>query len=344
MHILGRTTDDGPVATLGTHRAADGSDVAPVGLDLDHPHTALVVGKRGMGKSHTVAVIAEEIAATDGVTGVVLDPMGELTTLATLTGVHVHDPVVRPDALPPRAWCDLLDLDPAGPVGGLVWRVAHDTNSIDEMLAAIADATVDTSTARAAHNHLETARRWSVFNHEGITAPDLLETDLSVIDLGDLPTEPANAVVRTLLDDLYTTLRADQTAPLPWVFLDEAHAFFDGIARRGLRRLLTRGRHPGISTVLATQRPAALPAVAISQADLVLAHRLTADADLDALERIRPTYLTDSLRDRRPDTTGQATVVDDRTEVARAITVRDRQTPDAGASPTATDRTTDDTP
>jgi hypothetical protein len=102
-----------------------------------------------------------------------------------------------------------------------------------------------------------------------------------------------------------------------------------------LRRLLTRGRGPGVSLVAATQRPAALPDVAVSQADLLVAHRLTARDDREALARARPAYMRDSFDERMPTTVGAALVVDDATESVHAVQVRERRTAHGGASATA---------
>lgn len=73
-------------------------------------------------------------------------------------------------------------------------------------------------------------------------------------------------------------------------------------------------RGPGVSLVAATQRPGALPATAISQADLLVVHRLTGRADREAL------------------------VIDDATETVNTVTVRERLTPHDGASPRASAR------
>lgn len=90
--------------------------------------------------------------------------------------------------------------------------------------------------------------------------------------------------------------------------------------------------------VLATQRPAALPAVAVSQADLLVAHRLTAEADLEALAAARPTYAAAPLADRLPERPGEAVVVDDATEAVHIVRVRERRTPHGGTSPRASGR------
>ncbi|MFD1525899.1 ATP-binding protein, partial [Halolamina salina] len=124
---------------------------------------------------------------------------------------------------------------------------------------------------------------------------------------------------------------------LPWLFVDEAHVAVDGVAGTALRTLLTRGRAPGVSLVLATQRLSALPAVAASQADLLLAHRLTSEADIEALAAASPTYLSGTLEDRLPSGRGEALVVDDATESTHAIRVRDRHTPHGGDTPRASE-------
>ncbi|MFC6730270.1 helicase HerA domain-containing protein, partial [Natronoarchaeum mannanilyticum] len=67
---------------LGTYRALDGSAGAPLYLDLDGPHAALLVGKRGYGKSYTMGVIAESLARSSGVAPVVVDPMGVFRELS----------------------------------------------------------------------------------------------------------------------------------------------------------------------------------------------------------------------------------------------------------------------
>jgi len=82
--VLGRDGDReaGPVGRLGSYRALDGSDGAPLHLDLDGPHAMLLVGKRGYGKSYTMGVIAESLARSPGVAPVLVDPMGAFDTLA----------------------------------------------------------------------------------------------------------------------------------------------------------------------------------------------------------------------------------------------------------------------
>jgi len=132
-----------------------------------------------------------------------------------------------------------------------------------------------------------------------------------------------------------TVCLAGDADRLPWLVFDEAHVRFDGIARPALDRLFTRGRAPGVSVVCATQRPAALPATAVSQADLLVAHTVTSEADVSKLAATRPTYLDGGLRTRLPDERGVALVVDDTSEAAHTVCVRARRTPHGGETPRA---------
>ncbi|WP_132056869.1 ATP-binding protein [Halorussus amylolyticus] len=345
-------TPDAPTGHLGAYRARDGSPGARVRIDLNRPHAGLVVGKRGYGKSYTLGVLAEELTRASGVLPVVADPMGVFSSLAGVGVEVVSCPRVPADALGPRAWCDLLGLAPDSAVGALVWQAAGACATLAGMreFVAAADTKAERATRRAAENHLALADSWDAFAPEGLAASDLLgdgspsRSDAEsnsgagvVLDLSGFDPTPANAVVRGVASGLYDRCVRGTPARLPWLLVDEAHAFFTGTADPALRTVLTRGRQPGVSLVAATQRPSALPPVAISQADLVVAHRLTSHADLGALADARPTYVSSSFDERLPENPGEALVVDDATESVHAVRIRERGTPHGGGSPCASD-------
>ena len=332
-HVLGRDGDRGPTAALGSFLARDGSAGADVALDLDGPHVGLLAGKRGSGKSYTLGVIAEGIAAANGVTGVIVDPMGVYEGLAAGAAATVVDqPTVAAGALDPRDWPPLFDLDPTSAAGSLLWQVAGTASTLDGMMAALEDVDATAAARRAVRNHLHLADSWDVFDPDGLSAEQLLAPEVTVLDATQLSDEALGVVTAAVAGSLYRTAAATEIPRLPWVLIDEAQAVLDGIAERPLRTILTRGRHPGVSLVLATQRPAALPEVAISQSDVLLSHRLTATADIEALAAARPTYIDASIRDRIPDGVGEAVVIDDTTEAAVTVQVRERRTPHGGDS------------
>ena len=342
-------SDPTHVARIGSFLARDGSAGATVGVDVDRPHAGVVFGKRGTGKSYTLGVLAEGLAAADGVSPVVVDPMGAFGGLA-VAGGRVVDPAVRPAAIPPSTWPDLLGLDPTGGPGSLVWRVVADavgdggsdavggvpSPSVADLLAAVADADAPAETRRAASNHLRLAASWGVFDADAPPAAALAGDGApTVVDLAGVPDAAAAAVVRAVARGLYDARIADEPSRLPWLLVDEAHAFFSGVAEPALRTLLTRGRAPGVSVVCATQRPGALPSVAVSQSDLIVSHRLTAARDVDGLAAADATYLAGDIASRLPDGVGEALVVDDATETAHTVRVRERRTPHGGGSPRA---------
>ncbi|MFB6081227.1 MAG: ATP-binding protein [Halanaeroarchaeum sp.] len=337
--VLGRSVTPGPTAALGHFLATDGSRGASVALDLDRPHVGLVVGKRGSGKSYTLGVLAEELAATDGVAGVVVDPMGAFEGLAEAPGATVVDgPTVTAEALSPEGWCRLLGLDPQRGPGSLLWRVAAGTTTLAEMRTVVDAAGVSSEVRRAVRNHLDLAATWGVFDADGLRPTDLVRDGVTVLDVSTVPARARAAIVAAVADGLYDLAQRSAAIPLPWLLIDEAHVLTDSVATRALRTLLTRGRQPGVSLVLATQRPSALPDVAVSQADLTIAHRLTAGPDVDALARTNPGYLDGDLADRLPDGVGRALVVDDETESAVTVRVRERSTRHDGGTPRVSER------
>jgi len=88
--------------------------------------------------------------------------------------------------------------------------------------------------------------------------------------------------------------------PLVWIFIDEAHEFLPldkkTIATDALIQLLREGRQPGISLVLATQQPGQIHRDVMTQSDIVIAHRVTSQPDLQALNYIMQSYLLDSIK------------------------------------------------
>ncbi|WP_439028462.1 ATP-binding protein [Haloarchaeobius sp. DT45] len=338
MVVIGRDADEtGATVDFGHFRAPDGSHGARVELDCEFPHAGVVVGKRGYGKSYTLGVVAEGLALATGVAPVVVDPLGVFTTLDSgpVPATVVSDPRVAASTLPPRSWCDLLGLDRDSAAGSVVWQAAAGADTLAGMCRRIDDVDCGPVARRTARNHFALADSWDVFAPDGLDAAVLGSGDATVLDLSGHPPTAMNAVVRAVASALYEARVAGSISRLPWLLCDEAHVFFDGVAAPALRTLLTRGRQPGVSLLAATQRPGALPAVAISQADLVVAHRLTDHTDREALDRARPAYAGDSLTAGMPTRPGDVTVVDDTGEAVHAVRVRERETPHGGSSPRA---------
>jgi len=138
----------------------------------------------------------------------------------------------------------------------------------------------------------------------------------------------------------YLAYKSTREEPLVWVFIDEAHEF---LPREGktpatdaLVQLLREGRQPGISIVMATQQPGKIHTDVMTQSDIVIAHRVTARPDVEALNEIMQTYLLENIRsemNKLPSLKGSAILLDDNSERLYPIRVRPRFTWHGGEAP-----------
>jgi DNA helicase HerA-like ATPase len=130
--------------------------------------------------------------------------------------------------------------------------------------------------------------------------------------------------------------------PLVWIFIDEAHEFLvkDGRtpASDALIQLLREGRQPGISLVLATQQPGKIHTDAMTQSDIVLSHKLTSEADVQALNSIMQNYVYEGIKQKMntlPKQKGSAILLDDNSERIYQMRIRPRFTWHGGEAPSS---------
>jgi len=130
--------------------------------------------------------------------------------------------------------------------------------------------------------------------------------------------------------------------PLVWLIIDEAHEFLPNegttVATKPLITILREGRQPGISLVLATQQPGKIHTDVMTQSDIVISHRITANYDIKALGMLMQSYMRGSLDKELnylPRTMGSALIFDDNNEKLYPIKVRPRFTWHGGSAPNA---------
>lgn len=130
--------------------------------------------------------------------------------------------------------------------------------------------------------------------------------------------------------------------PMPWLIIDEAHEFLPEVgetpATNALMTILREGRQPGVSLILATQQPAKIHTDAITQSDIVLAHRLTASFDLQSLDKIFLSYNSKgskALFNQMPKAKGCAIIMDDKNERLYTMQVKPRISWHGGEDPSA---------
>jgi hypothetical protein len=140
------------------------------------------------------------------------------------------------------------------------------------------------------------------------------------------------------LQEKRSSLEKKEPFPMVWMLVDEAHRFAPNdrttAASLPLRNWARLGRQPGLSLIMCTQRPGSLDMDILSQCDLIVCHRLTAQIDIDALNRIRPTFSSGNILehiDALPhDRAGFALAIDDITETVIPFQIRPRKSWHAG--------------
>ena len=130
--------------------------------------------------------------------------------------------------------------------------------------------------------------------------------------------------------------------PMVWLVIDEAHEFLPvtgkTLATDPLVTILREGRQPGISLILASQQPGKIHTDVMTQADVVIAHRITAKLDTEALGALMQSYMREGLvqqLDELPRVKGAAIIFDDNNEKMYPIKLRPRLTWHGGEDPSA---------
>ncbi len=251
-------------------------------------------------------------------------------------------------------------------------EAGNDSYSLNDLIKAIdknPDSTKDTK--NAAKNHFEAAKSWGVFSANGTTLKELAAPgQVTVLDVSCYATEENGWAVKSLVIGLVAQklfnermlsrkdeefkdverqtsyFSEDETEkqefPLVWLVVDEAHEFMPNqgktLATDPLVTILREGRQPGISVILATQQPGKIHTDVMTQSDTIIAHRITAKLDTDALSMLMQSYMRTGLDkelDNLPRTNGAALILDDNNEAMYPIQIRPRFTWHGGESPTA---------
>jgi hypothetical protein len=263
-------------------------------------------------------------------------------------------------------WCNMFDISPVHPLGILITRIVQKMKenfseySIDDILNSIKkDPYADDTTKQAAFNYIGTAKRWGIFEKSGLGIHDIVQAGrTAIIDVSTLvDTRVMSMVVGILGRQIYLErisarrqyeinriMNSEKaTMPMVWMFVDEAHLFLpnDEHAARNnvlVNEWLRQGRQPGLSLVLATQRPSALHPDVLSQSDIIICHRLTSRDDISALEMVRPTYMQKGIADaihKMGEGKGVAFIIDDTTEASHIVQMRPRFTWHGGDEPSS---------
>lgn len=235
---------------------------------------------------------------------------------------------------------------------------------LEEIITGISqDTESDALIKQATKNRIEMAKGWGLLEKEGTKIKDIAQAGtITVIDVSAyrqaIGMEGTKDIIVGLLGKklfeermlyrkeeeirLMKGLGRESSMPIVWLMIDEAHMFMPkdepNIALNVLLEWVRVGRQPGLSLVLATQRPNKLHPDAISQCDLFISHRMTSQDDIQAVSMLRPSYMHgdfDKLYAEMPRGKGFALLLDDNAESIYTIKMRPRTSWDGGVTASA---------
>lgn len=265
-------------------------------------------------------------------------------------------------------WCRVFKVEEVSPLGILLVRTIESLRekeyaySFEQIINEILqDTRSDAASKGAAENYFRAVDSWGLFSKEGTALSELVAGGkTTILDVSTLENENVcAAAVSILAGKLYEARlearrayekklmgeKIEDNFPMVWLFIDEAHIFVpaktESLASGVLiNRCLRQGRQPGLSLILATQRPASLHPDVVSQSDLLICHRLTASDDILALETSRPLYMQEDLQvylKKMGSERGAALIVDDHSESVHLVHIRPRKSWHGGGEPSALD-------
>ncbi|MDD5253647.1 MAG: ATP-binding protein [Candidatus Nanoarchaeia archaeon] len=283
---------------------------------------------------------------------------------------------LKPSELTAGDWCNVFNVEITSVIGVLIERIIEQLKdlekeySIEDIISNIQSDKRSDQTARdAAENRFRAALTWGLFDKDSVPIKKIVgKGKVSIIDIScykeisgswGIKSLVIGLISKKLLEERMTFRKEEELAdiqtrsklfeeerklemPLVWVLIDEAHEF---LPRRGktpatdsLVQLIREGRQPGISMILATQQPGEIHKDVITQADIVISHRLTAKPDIEALNSMMQSYLISDLQkslNNLPRLAGSAILLDDNSERLYPIRIRPRFTWHGGEAPHA---------
>jgi len=267
--------------------------------------------------------------------------------------------------LSPLHWCQLFNVRLTDPVGVVLTKVILQLRStgkrfsLQDILSEVQqDRQTESVVKTAVQNFFFMAESWGVFDKEGLSIAEIVRPGMvTVLDLSPLSSLLLKDVVvavfsqkvfeervksRRISEQKKMGFHIDEDGiPLVWLAVDEAQVFLPADKATLSKAVLIeewmrQGRQPGLSLLLATQRPSAIEPEVLSHCDLFLCHRLTAQEDIDALSRIRPIYLHGDIQEslkKIGSEKGVALLIDDTSESVHIVQLRPRVSWHGGAEP-----------
>jgi hypothetical protein len=280
---------------------------------------------------------------------------------------------IQPKELSPQDWVNVFEVSLTSDLGVLMERVVTEIMqekrdfSLDDIIDKLKkDERADQKTKNAAENRFISAKGWGLFDVRGTEIKEIVKNgSVSVLDISCYSDWNVKCLVVSILSKKLLQERIDarkleeikeieqcqhylfseeerEGMPLVWIGIDESHEFLPKNrktpATDALIALLREGRQPGISLILATQQPGEIHHDVITQSDIILSHRVTAQFDIEALNSIMQSYLTRDILfylNGLPRLKGSAILLDDTSERIYPLRVRPKMSWHGGDAPSS---------
>ncbi|MDP4012638.1 MAG: ATP-binding protein [Candidatus Nanoarchaeia archaeon] len=283
---------------------------------------------------------------------------------------------IKTSELTPSDWSSVFGVKLNEPLGILIERAIgelmekSDEFSIKDIINFIENDTKSKPEDKnAAINRFLAADKWGLFEAHGTPINELIKPGkVTVLDISAYTESSGSWSIKGLVIGLISRKllierisqrkkeelesmeklgkmfleQKDLESPMVWIMLDEAHEFLpkegETPASSALVQLLREGRQPGISMVLVTQQPGEIHKDVLTQSDVILSHRLTAKADIDALNQMMQSYLLADINtylNELPRLPGSAIILDDKAERIYPMRIHPKRSWHGGEAPSA---------
>jgi hypothetical protein len=278
---------------------------------------------------------------------------------------HVYQLLIPPQLLSVSQWCHLFNISQIEPEGILLsktilsLKAQKKSFSLKDMKNKLQTIpVVKEETIQVVENFIQQAESWNVFSSTSNLFSSLIKPgEITVVDLSYLKSTHVKQVITGIIAELLfyfriqqrkieeynqiTTPNKEKSSPYIWLAIDEAHLFLPSyhssyVKTVLLENWLRQGRQPGLSVMLATQRPSFMDSEVLSHSDIVLCHRLTAEEDVQSLTRLRPTYMKGDIEETIKQIgteKGVALIIDDVVETTHILRIRPRYSWHGGGEP-----------
>ncbi len=277
-------------------------------------------------------------------------------------GMNAGKLTIKTSEIHPLEWMNLFGLSMESETGAIITRAVTEMDgdySLDDIIDSIKnDDRMEEYKKIVAENFFLMAKSWNIFDKKGMEIKDIVVPGkVTILDVSSYPEELKSLIVaiiaRKIFEERINERKKEEDAkmkgmkyspsiPITWLAIDEAHIFLpheENICKDVLiKQWMRQGRQPGVALIMATQRPSSIDEEVISHSDIIISHRLTAQEDIDALNRVRPTYMHGEMKEaikKVGKERGVALIVDDVSESVHIIKIRPRMSWHAGEEPSA---------